>query len=265
MLGVLRSELIRTRRPGVVLGWLGLTLLFAALINSVLFSIVADGGGTPQSGPGVAFPSVAELESADGLVAGMASGASFFGIVTLAFWAIVAATDYTTGLIRLLASAPAGRWRLLAGKVGALVLWTAAATSVALVVSVIVAPLGASSAGIDAGAWQDAAASTLARAWLDLFGALVAWGSIGLVLATVLRSSSIAIGGGVGYLLVVEPVIEAAAPGLADWLPGNVLTALAQGGTGAVPYGAALALGALYVLGGIGLALGAVIRRDVTD
>lgn len=265
MLAALRSELVRTRRPGVVLGWLGLTLLFAVLINSVLFSIVADSAGTPQDGPGVAFPSLAELRSADGLVAGMASGASFFGIVALAFWAIVAATDYTTGLIRLLVTAQPSRWRLLAGKVGALVLWTAAATTVALVACVVVAPIGAGSAGIDTGAWDDAAASTLVRAWLDLFGALVVWGTIGLVLATVLRSSSIAIGAGVGYVLVVEPVVEAAAQGVGDWLPGNTLTALAQGGTDAVSYGAALALGAAYVLGGLGLALAAVTRRDVTD
>ena len=66
-------------------------------------------------------------------------------------------------------------------------------------------------------------------------------------------------------MLVVEPVIEAAAQSAADWLPGSTLTALAQGGTDTVSYGAAVGLGMVYVLGGLALTLTAVTRRDVTD
>ena len=265
MVAALRSELTRMGRKGVLGGWLGMTALLAALINSALFSIVADSEGTPENGPGVAFPSLAELAGSDGLVAGMSAGASMFGVVALAFWAVVAATDWSTGLVRLLVSAQPSRWRLLAGKVGALTLWTAGATTVALVVTLVVAPVAAESAGIATDAWRDAGVGTIAGAWLDLFTALVVWGAIGLVVATLTRSSAVAIACGVGYLLVVEAVVEAAAEGLADWLPGNVLEALAQGGTDAVPYGAALALGAAYLAGGLVLAAVVTARRDVTD
>lgn len=265
MIRVVRSELVRLRRKGLLAGWLGLTAMFALLINVVMFQVVADATGDPANGPGAAFPSLAELISADGLVAGMGAAASFFGVVTLAFWAITAAGDYGTGLIRLLASAQPSRWRLLLGKVVALTSWTAAATTLALVITVVVAPIGAGAADVSTDAWSSGAAGTLARAWLDLFGALLVWGTIGLVLATVTKSAAVAISVGVGYVLVVEAVVEAAIKSLGDWLPGNTLTALAQGGTSTVSYGAALALGVAYALAGLAIAITVIRRRDITD
>jgi ABC-2 type transport system permease protein len=265
MINVLRSELVRLGRRGLLLGWMGLTALFAVLINVAMFQIVSEGDGAATDGPGTAFPSLAELTSADGLVSGLSSAASFFGVVMLAFWAISAASDYTTGLIRLLASAQPRRWKLLAGKVGALMLWTAAATTLALVVTTVVAPIGADAAGVSTELWETGAAGTLARAWIDLYAALLVWGTIGLVLATVTRSSSIAIACGVGYVLIVESVVRAAVSGLGDWLPGQTLTALAQGGTDTVSYTAALGLGAAYLVGGLALAAVVTTRRDITD
>jgi ABC-2 type transport system permease protein len=265
MIGALRSELVRLRRKGMLTAWLGLTGLFAVLVGTVLFQVVADSTGAPAEGPGVSFPSLAELTSPDGLTAGAASGASFFGVVTLSFWAIAAATDYSSGLIRLLASAQPSRWRLLAGKVGALAAWTAVATTVALLATTAVAPAAARSAGIDTSAWRDGAAGTLASAWLDLYAALLVWGVVGLVLAVLARSSAVAIASGVAYVLVVESVVRSAAERVGDWLPGATLTALAGHGTDAVPYGTALALGAAYAAAGLAAAALVLSRRDITD
>ena len=265
MIRVFRSELVRLRRKGLLAGWLGLTAMFAVLINIVMFQVVGDGSGGAANGPGATFPSLAELTSGDGLTAGMGAAASFFGVVTLAFWAITAAGDYGTGLIRLLASAEPRRWRLILGKVAALAVWTAAAATVALVVTVVVAPIGAGAAGVSTDTWSSGAAGTVVRAWLDLFGALLVWGTIGFVLATVAKSAAVAISVGVGYVLVVEAVVEAAVKSVGDWLPGNTLTALAQGGTSTVSHGAALALGAVYALAGLAIAVTVTRRRDITD
>lgn len=62
----IRSELIRLRRRGVVLGWFGLTALFAILINTVMFSTASKGSGPPDSGPGVSFPSLGTLQGSEG-------------------------------------------------------------------------------------------------------------------------------------------------------------------------------------------------------
>jgi ABC-type transport system involved in multi-copper enzyme maturation permease subunit len=135
----LRSELTRLNRRAIWLGWWGLMAVFAVLINSLIYTIAADGSAPPGGGPGVSFAGVETLESASGLVAGVASASSMFGVVMFAFWAIATSSDYSTGLIRLLAAAQPHRWRLLLGKVGALLLFTAIATTVALAVNLAAA------------------------------------------------------------------------------------------------------------------------------
>ena len=75
----------------------------------------------------------------------------------------------------------------------------------------------------------------------------------------------VAIGVGVGYVLLLEAVISAVATDVADWLPGSILTALAQGGNEVVTLTAASATGAAYVAAALGTALFVFQRRDVTD
>ena len=259
-----RSELVRLARPRMLLGWFALVAVFAALINAVMFSMT--GSDAPGAGPGVAFPDAATLASSGGLVAGLSAASSMFGIVTLSFWAIVTATDYSSGLIRLLVAAQPHRWKLLVGKVTALTAVTALATLVALMVNVGVAPATAEAAGIDTSSWQSADLPTmLAQAWGNAFLAAVVWGVIGLVLAMVTRSSAIAIAVGAGWVLLVESIVGMAFDGGLSWLPGTVLTSLAQGGNITLGHPSAIGLAAVYVILGLGTAIAVTIRRDVTD
>lgn len=265
IVNAVRSELVRTRRTGLIVGWPGLTALAAVLINVVMFQVVKTGAAVPAGGPGVSFPTAVELSHSEGLVAGLGAAASMFGVLTLSFWALATATDYQTGLIRLLVAAQPRRWLLLAGKIVALVLWTAGATTVALITDLVVAPVAAGGSGIDVSAWRENVPATLAHGWLNLFCALVVWGILGLVVAVLARSSAIAISAGVGYVLVVESVIRAAAEKVGDWLPGSTLSALAQGGDATLGYASALALGAAYTFVSIGIAQIVFHRRDITD
>lgn len=258
------SEFLRSRRRGVLLGWLGLSAVLAALVNTVMFQAAADADGLPTAGPGVDFPSIQVLETVDGLTAGVAAASSMLGVVTLAFWALLTASDYSTGFIRLLVAAQPRRWPLLAGKVIALSVWTAAAALIALVVNVGVAPAGASRAGLDTSAWA-ANAGDLVSAWAGLFSALLVWGLIGLALATLTRSAAVAISVGVGYVLLLDGVIGALVGSAADALPGSVLTALARGGTDAVSQQQAVVLGGLYASLALAVSLIVLQRRDVTD
>lgn len=259
-----RSELVRLARPRMLIGWFGLVAVFAALINVVMFSM--SGGDAPAAGPGVAFPDAATLAGPDGLVIGLTAASSMFGLVTLAFWAIVTATDYASGLIRLLAAAQPHRWKLVVGKVTALTGVTAIATLLALAVNLGIAPAAAQSAGIDTSSWQSAdLLPMLAEAWAHAFMASLVWGVIGLALAVHTRSSAIAISVGAGWVLLVESVVAAAFSSGMAWLPGSVLTAVAQGGNDTLGFGAALGLGTLYVVFGLGAATLTTVRRDVTD
>lgn len=265
MIGVVRSELLRLRRRSVLIGWFGLVVVFAVLINFVMFNVVDESGAAPADGPGVSFPSAAALLSPDGIVAGLGAAASFFGVITLAFWALAAASDYSTGLVRILVAAEPRRGRLLMGKWIALALVTALTCVTALVVNVAVAPVAAQAGGFSPDAWGTDLLVVLAGAAGHLYLSLLVWGSIGLALATLTRSAGVAIGVGVGYVLLVEAVISAVATDISDWLPGAILTALAQGGNEAVSLAAAASTGALYVVAALGAASFAFRSRDITD
>lgn len=265
MRGVVQSELVRLRRPGFLIGWFGLTAVFAALINVVMFEVVSSSPSAPTDGPGVSFPTVAELLARDGIVAGLGAASSMFGVVALSFWALAAATDYSSGLVRLLVAAEPRRWRLVAGKWVALALMTAGTVVVALVVNVAVAPMAATSAGLEPTAWGTDIVTVALQAALDLYLALLVWGTLGLALAVLTRSAGIAIGVGVGWVLLLESVIAAALDDVADWMPGATIGALAAGGTDAIPQGTALALGAAYVGVAALATVVTYVRRDITD
>ena len=265
MFAAVRSELTRLRQPRLLLTWLGLMTLFALMINTIMVTFVSGGGSLPPGAPGVAFPTLAEMESPSGLMAGLAAASNMFGIVTLSLWAVVTAGDYSSGLIRLLVAAEPRRWRLLAGKVVALVIVTAAATTVAAIVNVLAVMPAAGAAGIATAAWGTDLVSVVASAWTNLFLALCAWGVLGLVIATLARSAAIAIAVGVGYVLVFESVIKMLKDVPSDWLLGTTLNAVASGGSAAAAYGTALALALGYVTLGLAIAGAVFIRRDVTD
>jgi ABC-2 type transport system permease protein len=265
MFAEVRSELVRLRRPRMMAAWLGLMALFAVMVNTVMFSVVSNGTTLPPGAPGVSFPDAATLEGPDGLVAGLSAAATMFGVVTLSFWATLTATDYGSGLVRLLVSAQPHRWRLLAGKVVALAIVTAAATLVATIVNVLVALPAAGAAGVSTAAWSAHPVSTIADALVNTYAALLVWGVIGLALATLSRSAAVAISVGVGYVLLVESMVKMAVGGNTDWLLGSTLTALARGGTPSLGYASALGLGLAYVVIGLGLAGVVFTRRDVTD
>ena len=83
MIAAVRSELTRLGQPRLLITWFGLMALFAMLVNTIMVTFVSGGGSLPPGAPGVAFPTLAEMESPSGLMAGLAAASNMFGIVTL--------------------------------------------------------------------------------------------------------------------------------------------------------------------------------------
>jgi ABC-2 type transport system permease protein len=264
MLHVVRSEVTRLGQRRTLLAWFGLMALFAVMVNTVMATVAGDVGASDLPSPGVAFPTRAELEAPSGVMAGLSAASNLFGIVALSFWAMFTAQDYSSGLIRLLVAGEPRRWRLLVGKVLALLGVTALATTVAALANVMAAPVVGAS-GISTAAWGTDVVSVVGEAWVNLYLSLIVWGVLGLVIAVLTRSAMVAVAIGVGYVLVVESILKMVAGAPSDWLLGTTLNAIASGGTPAVSFGSALALGATYVIVGLVLAGAVLTRRDVTD
>ena len=116
-------------------------------------------------------------------------------MILLALWAIAVATDYSTGLIRILVQAQPNRIRLMAGKIVALTVFTLlAATVTALVVILLARPM-ARLEGIQVEAWKTDFLTHLVKGYFDFTLAVLVYGLIGLMRAVLtgalrLRSAS---------------------------------------------------------------------------
>ena len=108
-------------------------------------------------------------------------------------------------------------------------------------------------------------ASELGKGFFDFTIAGLVWGLIGLMLAVLTRSSAIAIGIGLGFLLVAEGLISIVAPDASTYLPGGTLDTLAAGGNDQLAWGAALGLVVLYGVIAAIVSLAVFRTRDIVS
>jgi hypothetical protein len=258
-----RSEFIRIWRPAFFYGGFGLMAAFAALVSIFIYTAAKSGPPIPSTGQGVGFATVAQIASPGGFLASLAVVSRPAGVIMLALWAIAVATDYSTGLIRIVVQAYPKRVQLLAGKIAALAVFTLmAATSTFLVVVFFARPL-ARLEGIKVDRWKTDFVSHFFKGYLDFTVAALVWGLIGLMLAVLTRSSAMAIGIGIGFLLVVESLLTIVAPNAGKYLPGGTLSTLVAGGTAGLSWGAALGLVALYGVIAAAVSLLVFRTRDI--
>jgi ABC-2 type transport system permease protein len=111
----------------------------------------------------------------------------------------------------------------------------------AIAVAAAVAFALAPSKGIDTSAWTSSTGlNDLVQSILHVWLSCIGYGILGTALAIVLRSPAVAIAVGVGYVLPGEAIINALWDNGDRWLPGQLLSALAHGGTGSASYAHAL-------------------------
>ncbi|MGI8711010.1 MAG: ABC transporter permease [Acidimicrobiales bacterium] len=262
MLGAYSSEWVKLRRRSMLLGGLG-ALAFTVFATVLTIERVVK---TIPRGPGDHHFAVtaAQLSRPDGLVHGVTRSITLLGIVVLCLFAGAMASEYSQGTLRNLLVRQPRRLRFLAGKYLALVSFTTIAVILAIAVAVGVAFALAPSKGVDTSAWTTGAGiSALWHSVLDVTLACLGYGTLGMVLAILLRSPVLAVAVGVGYILPGEAIINAAWSSGESWLPGQLLSTLAQGGTAAVSYDHA---GLWLLLYGTVLATGTCVlfrRRDV--
>ena len=67
------------------------------------------------------------------------------------------------------------------------------------------------------------------------------------------------------WLLIIENLIGAVKPVTLEWMPGNQLSTIAQGGSQNLEYSHALLLGSGYVILGAVIAAVLFSRRDVAN
>jgi ABC-2 type transport system permease protein len=187
-------------------------------------------------------------------------------VVALCVCAAALSGEFTSGAIRNLLVREPRRLRLIGGMAVGVLSFVAVITLIALAVATLVAVAIASSKGVDASVWfSGSGLSVTMRTTGNLVVSTVGFGLIGAILGVVLRSPVAAIGAGVAYALPVEAILSSTIGGIDRFLPGQLLQALAAGGSHSLPYSTATLT--LLVYGAIAVAVAGALfaRRDVTS
>ena len=251
-----KSELLKLRRPTMLLGSFGVMVALAVL--GVIITISRAGSG-PEA------VSIASLSAPDGFATGMQRASELLGIVALGVVAVAVAQDYSTGLLRSMLVREPRRLRLLAGKLIADIGYTVVAVLVGLAVAFGVALAIAPSKGIDTSAWLHSGLTTT----LAQFGAegllALGFGVFGAVLAIVFRNPATAVIVGFAWSLPIEGLLGRTWNSLEQWLPVHQLDVIAARGHGPdYSLATALLLASGFVAAGIAASATLFHRSDVT-
>jgi ABC-type transport system involved in multi-copper enzyme maturation permease subunit len=248
MRSVVRSELIRIWRPTFLYGGIGVMAAAAGLVSVFIYTSAQNIGPAsgPTGGPATGIPTVGQIAEPGGFLTALGPVSGLAGLVLLVVWAMAVANDYSSGLIRILVQAQPRRTKLLAGKLIALVMFTLVATAATTLVVVLISHPLARLEGISVHAWRTDFFAHLFSGYFNFLVAALVWGLIGAMLAELTHSSALAIGIGIGYLLVFESLIGIVAPHASPYLPAGALNALVMGGTIRLAWAGALGLVILY-------------------
>ena len=260
MIRVFRAEWRKLRRPTLFIGTL-LSIAAVSILSSSVFFIVLD---QPRRGNEVRVTK-AMFEQASGLTLGFGSAGSLLGVVALCVFAAQIAQEYTLGTMRNLLVRQPRRLTLLVGKYLSMISFAAVIVFVSAIISIITSYVGANLKHLSTGLWSTPAAyHSLALTFINVLIATMGYGTIGIFLGLMLRSPISAISIGLAWLLVVEGIMAAVFTSARQWLPGQLLSAVAAGGNIDVSYSRAL-LSSVIFLGALLLLLGSIFkRRDVS-
>jgi ABC-type transport system involved in multi-copper enzyme maturation permease subunit len=260
MMRSFRSEWVKLRRRSLLLStYLSLTAL-SALFTVLVFTRASNGHGR-----GERFISLQELAQPDGLSRGLTRAALLLGVVALGIAASQVAFEFSLGTLRQLLVRQPRRPVLLSGKGLAILTFLAGA--------VIGSGIGGSAAafvmahvrGISTSAWTSSAGvADIGHALGDIALAVTGYSILGILAGLILRSPAPAAVVGFVYLLPFEGIFSAVVKGADRWLPGQVLSAISEGGTSTVTFSHAMMTATAYAV--VAAVAGVLLftKRDVT-
>ncbi len=260
---VVAADLVVLRRRALLLGTYAAVALVTVLITMLSFATAGDEESFPP-GPGAQGVTLADLEAADGVLTGLTSAVGIFGVIAVCVAAAHLAGMFATGTIRNTLVRSPGRVVLVAGKTVAVSIFLLGAVAVAAVVAVATAYASAPMAGADTAAWTDSLGDLAAGIGYVAL-AVVGYGVIGMALGLLIRTPIPAVAIGIGWLLPLETIMIGTVDGAERWLPGQLLSAIAAGGTDDVALGAGLTTLVAYLVVGMVAATARFVRGDVTS
>jgi len=252
------SEWVKMRRRKL---WYG---SYGAITGVVVMTTIVSIAGAQQHGPHGNL-TLAQFALASGLSQGLNQSGLLLGAVSFSIAAFQFGGEFSHGTLRNLLVRQPRRSVLMAGKCLAVLTFIAGAVAIATMFGICAAFAMAHFRDISTTAWTSGTGMGDVGIQLgDMAVSASGFAVIGMIAGLLLRSSVIAIAAGLAVLLPFETILTDAVPGTGRWLPAQLLEAIAQGGTTAAPFSAAMTTVAAYLAGAIAFAALVFVRRDVT-
>ena len=105
----------------------------------------------------------------------------------------------------------------------------------------------------------------MAKTFGNVLLSVIAFGTVGMILGLLLRSPISAISLGVIWLLIVENILIAVKSSLGNWMPGNLMSIIAVGGTTDISYTHAITMVSIYLVASTAIVITLFKRRDVSN
>ena len=260
------SEWIKLKRRSLFYGAYGAIAAVAVLATAVTFGTVGNASsGRGAAGSGGASVTVAQLSASSGAIHGLQASLMLLGVIAFAIAATQIAMEFSQGTLRNLLIRQPRRLTFLGGKYLAVVSFMVGAVVLAAGAAVATAFVMAHIKGIPTSAWTTSSGFVdLGSGLLNVVAAVVGYATVGMVLGIVLRSSVAAVAIGIAYLLPVEQILAGTVRSASSYLPGQLFSALARGGTSDISYGHTIAGSLLYMAAAATGGALLFVRRDVT-
>lgn len=239
LLRAFRSELLKVRRPWLIIGTFGPLLAFSVISTVVQFQLAYKVGPVLRAS---GFQNREDLAQADGLARVLVDSAAFGGVIVVVLFATSYASEYGWGTLRNLLVRQPYRTSLMFGKFVGLLDLIFVGRFIASLFAVLAAVIMAGLKDIPMEAWfTPPGLGALAHSLVNLMLSAIGWASLGTLAAVVFRSPGAAVGSVLAFF-PVEGLINAWWDDGPRWLPGQLFDAVANGGSAATSYDRALAL-----------------------
>jgi len=260
---VFRAEWRKLRRPTLFLGTMLASAGLTGLVTSLLFLLIDSPQGNSDRGNMI---SREILQLPSGLTIGFSNAAGLLGIVALCVFAAQTAQEYTYGTLRNLLVRQPRRLQLLLGKYVSMASFAIVMVFLAAVVSMSLAFGLSGKAKVETDAWVTSdALQEMAETFGNVLLSVIAFGTVGMILGLLLRSPISSISLGVIWLLIVENILVAVKSSLGNWMPGNLMSIIAVGGTTDISYTHSITMVSIYLVASTAIVITLFKRRDVSN
>jgi ABC-2 type transport system permease protein len=261
MIATIRAEFVKLLRRRVLIITAATTAVLS-VASAAIVLISADAPVRRVSGRGV---TVESLSNAGGGTDVFTTAVSFAGVFVFVVFIGLFAMEFSRGTFRTMLMYQPRRIRLLAGKLTALLAFSAAVLAAAELVTWAAARILAPTQDVATGSWVSAGA--LGQAISD-YGSVLFWVSgyalLGTAIAVVVRSVPLSLAIGIAWAGPFEHIVQDAWGAATRFFPGLLLEAFVAGGTSDVSAERALETVAVYLAIAAAIAGTTFARRDVT-